>query len=150
MDGRVIVAVLILVAIIAAMFFGTTDRVDDASDEAAVGAAPQDQATALINGQARAAELLSNGLPRRVNATTTLIEAVSEGPKLIYIHELDLAPGSDVFALSQRLRRTALQTACQHSGMRKVLEAGGLYSYRYFDKNGPLISEFLIMATDCR
>jgi hypothetical protein len=97
----------------------------------------------IEDGLAKAIVGIRAELPKRIDATTTLMWVSYSGTKMIYDNRLE-ADGSKLDdATKKKLAQLIIVNSCSSSASRKLLDLGGSFRYVYSD-----IQAKLVMAVD--
>jgi hypothetical protein len=88
-------------------------------------------------------------LPKKIDAATTLRDVSSARMVLTYHYVVD----SDNYDLQPNFMQTAQRVTttlvCNTQEMRSAMRVGGVYEYKYSDRNAKALGGFVVTSADC-
>ena len=106
-------------------------------------------ASDLEKALADAAHKLQANLPKRIDATTTLMSVKYEAAKLIYENNIAMDGAKFDDAMKANLRQSVTKSICARGETRRVLELGGSFRYVYEDIEAKPVLAIDIARQNC-
>jgi hypothetical protein len=98
---------------------------------------------------AKALVQLRTELPKKIDETTTLTWARSEGTKLIYENRVAIDGARLDDATKGKLRHAVTRNVCEAPSTRRMLDRGGSFEYVYTDIAGKPLTTIDVGKNDC-
>jgi hypothetical protein len=88
-------------------------------------------------------------LPKRIDATTTLMWVSYSGTKMIYDNRLDIEGSKVDDSTKKKLGQLITVNTCASTASRKLLDLGGSYRYVYSDIHAKIVTTVEISKEQC-
>ena len=88
-------------------------------------------------------------LPKRIDATTTLMWVSYSGTKMIYDNRLELEAAKIDDGTKKKLSQLITVNTCGSPASRKLLDLGGSYRYVYSDIHAKVVMTVDITRDNC-
>jgi hypothetical protein len=103
----------------------------------------------IEKGLADASVKMRAGLPKKIDATTTLTSVKYEGTKLIYENRIAMDGAKFDDAMKDKLRQSVTKNVCTMAETRRVLDLGGSFLYVYEDIEAKPVMTIDIAKHNC-
>lgn len=107
------------------------------------------QTEKVADMQTQVAKKMRMDLPMRVDEVTTLLSVMAVDRRLKFFYRLDVSKDELRAGWEEQQASTLRYNACLQPSGRKLMESGAEYNSLYLDKNGLLIADILVQASDC-
>jgi hypothetical protein len=107
---------------------------------------PEERAQKIGCINAAVAAQINRQLPTKVDPLTTLTHIDSAGTQLTYNYTVDIDGARLPPNAIDAVKSSARSTACANPQIRQTLSYGGVYAYRWSDKNGRVLGDLRIDA----